>query len=171
MMIKLFPLIIATSFTVKTSDKIRENQYAEDIKYEYLLTQRLIKAMKRAGIDGVAYLSRQGKNDLQYPHGVNLAIPMSDIDEVKEYSDLYRCFEITEPVLVNHNNFNMEAPEIEVSYINKHYSEFQKNHGDSNLPNIMAEVYYEEKSVFYGKTPFSKLDNYLVNQRYNYFKI
>lgn len=169
-MIKIFPLIIATSFTVNNSDEIRKEKYKEVIKYEYLLSQRLIKAIQKVNIDGVAYLSRQGENDLQYPHGVNLAVPMGDICERKEYSDLYKCFEITKPILLNEENLKKEISE-EISYINKHYLEFHYDNADFTIPNIMSTVFYKDKQVFYGKTPFSKLDNYLATQEYYEFHI
>ena len=167
-MIKLLPLIIATSFTVKTSDEIRKNDYGESIKFEYLLTQRLIKSIQNADIDGIAYLSKQGENDLQYPHGVNLAIPMNDVSENKEYSSLYKCFEITLPILFDENKINKELIGNEVSYINKHYPEYLNSH---SYPWLMSKVYYQGKNIFYGKTPFSKLDNYLINQNFEEFKI
>lgn len=167
-MIKIFPLIIATSFTVTTSDKNRVEQYKENMKYEYLLSQLLIKAIKKVGIDGVAYLSRQGKNDLQYPHGVNLAIPMNDISEKKEYSDIYKCFEVTKPVLFREEDLNTGVAG-KISYINKHYLEFWND--ELKIPDIMAKVYYKENYIFYGKTPYAKLDDYLVSQMYYNFPI
>jgi len=121
MMLKIFPLIIATSFTVNTPNEIRENKYGETNKFEYLLSQRLIKAIQSTEIDGIAYLSRQGKNDFQYPHGVNLAIPMSNICEDKEYSDLCKCFEMTKPVLVSEIKLEQEISEKNESYINACY--------------------------------------------------
>ena len=63
MMLKIFPLIIATSFSV--SEKNRE------IKYEYLISQALMKVINEIGI---AYLSMKGKDEFQYPQGVNLAL-------------------------------------------------------------------------------------------------
>lgn len=165
-MIKIFPLVIATSFTVKTADIERKEKYKDEVKFEYLLSQRLIKAIKKANIDGVAYLSRQGVDDLQYPHGVNLAIPMNDINEGKEYSDIYDCMEITEPILVDKHLSATEIVGGKESYINKNYMEFHS--GDSGLPSIMSKVEYKGKNVFYGKIPFSEIDNYLVNQ--DYFK-
>lgn len=169
MMIKIFPLIIATSFTVTTSHKKRVEEYKENKKYEYLLSQLLIKAIKKVGINGVAYLSRQGKNDLQYPHGVNLALPMNDISEKKEYSDLYKCFEVTKPVLFREEDLYKQVAG-KISYINKHYLEFL-NDDEFKAPYIMAEVYYKENYIFYGKTPYARLDDYLVSQIYYNFPI
>ena len=171
MMIRLFPLVIATSFTVTSSDNVREKDYKEKVKYEYLLSQRLIKAIQMAKIDGVAYLSRQGANDFQYPHGVNLAIPMNDISEDKEYSDLYKCFKITKPVLINDKIVDTELPWGEVSYINKKYTKYLSGYGDNKFHNTMAEVKFGGENVFYGEISYSKMDNYLVSQKYDYFEI
>ncbi len=164
-LIKIMPLVIATSFTVKATDKDRK----EDVKYEYLLSQLLIKALRNTDIDGVAYLSRQGENDLQYPHGVNLAIPMHDISEEKEYSDLYECLEITQPALVDEDILNKEFTRDKISYVNMYYPEYIDS--DKLFPYTLSKVYYEGENIFYGKTIFSKLDNYLVNQEYTQLKI
>jgi len=164
-MIKLFPLVIATSFTIKTDDEVRKKCYGESEKFEYLLTQRLIKAIKLADIDGVAYLSRQGENDLQYPHGVNLAIPMSDVSENKEYSNLYEYFEMTQPISLNEDILSPKMAVNEMSYINKHYPEFLYS-----CPDVLSQVHYQGENIFYGKTPFSKLDNYLINQKFEKFE-
>ena len=71
-MLKIFPLVIAISFTVE-----KEEEY----KYHYLLSQSLMRVANKCGIDGIAYLSMQGEDEFQFPQGVNLAIPATDISE------------------------------------------------------------------------------------------
>ena len=87
-MIRVFPLVIATMFSIKTSDDERAKKYNETIKYEYLLSQVLMNVLQKEGIDGVAYLSRQGNDDFQYPQMVCLAIPVTNINSEDEYGDL-----------------------------------------------------------------------------------
>ena len=61
-MIRVFPLVIATMFTITSSDEERRKFDGENaIKAEYLLSQVIMNVLSKAGIDGVAYLSRQGK--------------------------------------------------------------------------------------------------------------
>lgn len=71
-MLKIFPLVIATSFSVNSDEKV---------KYQYLLSQALMREANKNGIDGISYLSMKGENEFQYPQGVNLAIPAVDISK------------------------------------------------------------------------------------------
>lgn len=156
-LLKIFPLILATSFAVNKEGD-------ESLKYEYLISQSIVRCMNVLGIDGVAYLSRQGKDDFQYPHGVNIAIPMNDIGENKEYSDLYKCFCFTEPVSLNEKNIKNKGKT--KSYINTLYTEY-----DSERPIFLSKIFYNGKYVFYGKTNFSKLDDYLITQNFYELKV
>ena len=81
----MFPLAIATMYTIHTSDEERRQKYNETNKSEYLLSQILMTSLKKAGIDGVAYLSRQGKDDFQFPQMVCLAIPVMGASEQNEW--------------------------------------------------------------------------------------
>lgn len=97
--IKIFPLVIATSFRVPRYEKeeqcIKERK---EVKYEYLISQALMRVLKELRIDGIAYLSMKGKNGLQYPIGVNIAFPAFDISEDKEYSQICKGFEVSKPI-------------------------------------------------------------------------
>lgn len=156
-LIELFPLVVATSFTV-------EDKFEKRKKYEYLLSQSIIRVIKKLDMDGVAYLSRRGKNDFQYPHGVNLAIPMKDIGESKEYSDLYQYLSCTKPFLVSPiSGKSFQCNGLEKSYINECYLKYISN---GSIENPMAKVDYNGKSIFYGETPYSKIDDYLLNQKF-----
>lgn len=160
-MIRIFPLVIATMFTIKTSDKDREEKYCETIKYEYLLSQVLMNVLQKEGIDGVAYLSRQGKDDFQYPQMVCLAIPVTGINSENEYGDLINCYEMTKPVLANDKMYGEKK-----SYINEKWPMYLKR---DERENFNAKVYYEEQDIFYQETPFSKIDDHMVNLKYEKF--
>lgn len=162
-MIRVFPLVIATMFTVKTSDEEREKKYNENIKYEYLLSQVLMNVLQKEGIDGVAYLSRQGKDDFQYPQMVCLAIPVTDISSENEYGDLINCYEMTNPVLFNGFNDNVHFEK--KSYINEKWPAHLKYEWGKR-ENFNAKVDYKGHDMFYQETPFSKIDDYMVNQEY-----
>lgn len=162
-MIRVFPLVIATMFTVKTNDKVRRDEYGETIKSEYLLSQIIIEELKKAGIDGVAYLSRQGTSDFQYPHMVCVAIPITDADESKEYGSLSDCYEMTSPIL-----FHGLEPDNMVkkkSYINEKYPKYMDSPLDK-IENCLSKIEYGGKDIFYGDTIYSKVDDYLVNSEH-----
>lgn len=165
-MIRVFPLVIATMFKNETSDEERQNLYGETIKYEYLLSQILMNVLNKEGIDGIAYLSRQGKNEFLYPQMVCLAIPVKNIGSENEYGDLIDCYTITKPVLFN--DLNSSTYFDRKSYINRTYPAYV-DYGWGKKENYNAKVYYEGKSVLYQETPFSKMDDYMVNQEHKKF--
>lgn len=162
-MIKVFPLVIATMFTVHTPDKERK-ECGEKVKYEYLLSQVLMNVLQKVEIDGVAYLSRQGKDEFEYPQMVCLAIPVNDINEQDEYGELINDFVMTSPVLYN-ACINADIYKRR-SYINEKYPKYLK---DEQRENFNAKVDYEGQTVFYQDTPYSKFDDYLINQVHRKF--
>lgn len=152
-MLKVFPLVIVTSFSINNSSKK---------KLEYSISQSLMRIIiNDTDIQGVAYLSCQGDDELQYPHGVNLAIPVYDICEKKKYSKLCDYFTMTYPVDVSklvEGNLTCEK----TSYINEIYKEKY----EAGFDDILSTVEYNGKKVFYGKTKFSAWDNYLANSKF-----
>ena len=160
-MIRVFPLVIATMFTVQTSGKERERN-GEEFKAEYLLSQILMNAIQKVGIDGVAYLSRQGKNDFQYPQMVCLAILVTDTNEKDEYGRLIHDYVMTKPVLIHSFEKNDQQKNYQKkSYINENYPPYQKS---LQIENYTSKVECDGQTMFYQDTTFSKMDDYLVNQ-------
>lgn len=144
-MLKIFPLVIATSFSVEeTNEK----------KYQYLLSQTLMKVANKNRIDGIAYLSMKGINEFQYPQGVNLAIPATDISNNNLYSEKCYFFTVSKPVMF----CNQDSKE-EKSYINEIYLEYDSN----GIKNVISDIDTHEGRKFYGKTCYGKFDNYLVS--------
>ena len=86
----------------------------EEYKYHYLLSQSLMRVANKCGIDGIAYLSMQGEDEFQFPQGVNLAIPATDISENRRYSEKCEGFEISKPV-----KYQGQEEKNAQSYINK----------------------------------------------------
>lgn len=163
-MIRIFPLAIATMFTIQTPDEERKTVHKETSKDEYLLSQVLMNVLNQDGIDGVAYLSRQGNDDLQYPQMVCLAIPVQNMSDTNEYGDLIDCYSMTKPVLFNELEDYSSLKNCEKrSYINEIYPKYYR---ESGLENINAKVQYEGLIVFYQDLPFSKADDFIVNQKY-----
>lgn len=129
-MLKLFPLVIATSYRVLETGRT--------LKYEYLISQALMKVISTMNIDGIAYLSMKGKNEFQYPHGVNLALPAFDISESNAYSKYCKMFDVTPPVL-----FDSQITDGQDSF--------------------MAKVDIDGQHKFYGDTIYADFDNFLVS--------
>ena len=153
-LLKSFPFVIVTSFRIINPDAIR---------YEYLISQRLIKILRNLGIDGAAYLSCQGESALQYPHGVNLALPVYDICEEDQYGEICKCFSMTEPFQVN-KLLQIDNP-LKSTFINDIYTKKSAECG-----NIMSNVTYDGKDIFYGDTLFSRWDDCLINKQFTDFK-
>lgn len=147
MMLKIFPLIIATSFSV--SEKNR------GIKYEYLISQALMKVINEIGIDGIAYLSMKGKDEFQYPQGVNLALPAWDITEEKQYSSICDAFSISLPI-----KFCQQDAGAKKSYINSVYKKMNR----FGMENYISKADFDGNEIYYGDTKYGKFDNYLVSQ-------
>lgn len=148
-MLKIFPLVIATSFTIKNKN--------ENIRSEYIISQLLMNVASELNIDGIAYLSRQVKNDFQYPQGVNLVIPCTDTSKEKQYSKYCRMFSVSKPVLFA--DYTSEKFDKE-SYINSIYLE--KNRYDSK--NFSSTICQNNQFYYYGKTRYGIYDNYLVSK-------
>ncbi len=148
-MLKLFPLVIATSFTVLEKER--------KFKSEYIISQLIMHCLKELQIDGIAYLSKKGKNDFQYPHGVNLAIPVFEGCEYGKDGKVCDSFTLSKPI--NYETFlNLKISDFkEESYINKIFKE------KDEYDNFNAKVDFNDKSTFYNNIKFSDFDNYLVN--------
>lgn len=136
-MLKIFPLVLATSFTVEEETEEKDH---------YIISQLLMRAAHKCNIDGIAYLSMQGENELQYPQGVNLALPGDDITEAKQYSEKCSGFDVSKPVLYrNQSGGNKE------SYINENFKRFS------------ATIEMDGKRENYKNTNFGRFDDYLAS--------
>lgn len=145
-MIKIFPLVIATSITL-------ENEIS-DCKYNYLLSQSLMRVANKHGIDGIAYLSMKGTDEFQFPQGVNLAIPANDISNQKMYSERCKGFEISAPI-----KYNKQIECETKSYINKVFEKYTSYGIESST----SKMDVDGKFQYYGETSYGKFDNYLVS--------
>ena len=154
-MIKFLPLVIATSFTVENKDI--------DKRSEYVIAQLLMEAVSELNIDGIAYLSRQGDTDFQYPQGVNLALPCTDISKEKQYSKYCGMFEISEPVKLD----DYTSKELsKKSYINCIYLEKDEN----GFENFMSKVIIDGAAQYYGNSAYGVFDDYILSQEHYIFR-
>lgn len=93
MLLKIWPIVCATSFRVKNSKGFFHS--------EYIISHLIMRSLPKLNIDGVAYVSKQiepQEETIALPLMVNIAIPViSDILNCK-YGDICSKFEITDPV-------------------------------------------------------------------------
>lgn len=152
-MLKLFPLVIATSFSI-------DDKTNREIKYEYLISQALMRVIRTMGIDGVAYLSMKGEDEFQYPHGVNLALPAFDITKEKQYSKYCEMFNISVPV-----QFNNQTSGIRESYINAIF----KKKNEFGMDDFTSRLDVDGVEMFYGDSLYGKFDDFIVSQNLEKF--
>ena len=146
-LISLFPLTLATSFKY-TGDKNEE---------QYIIPELVMRALENIDIDGIAYTSKYLKSDQQFQIGINIAFPVYKEHLIEGYGKICRCFDMTEPVLLDENREYTE--EESGSFI---YDVYYKNSEEIKWkPPVNPEDGNEE----YGKTKFAKFDNHLANQR------
>jgi hypothetical protein len=143
-MLKIFPLVIATSFSVEGNEKI---------KYQYLLSQALMRVANRNGIDGIAYLSMKGDDEFQFPQGVNLAIPATDISDSNLYSQKCKGFEISKPILY----CGQEGKGVK-SYINEVFTKYDLKGFES----FTSKLNIDGEMKFYGDTCYGKFDDFIT---------
>ena len=145
--------MMATSFVV-------ENHANGEIKYEYLLSQSLMRTLKENGINGIAYASKRNTNsDFAIPHNINLAILVDDVSEENDYGTLKNYLSITEPQKftqsfvdkISESNDNIEHH----SYVNSNFSD---PHDFNSKIHLLGD------NELYSSSPYSIFDDYLVNQ-------
>lgn len=118
------------------------------------ITRSSVKVANKCGIDGIAYLSMQGEDEFQFPQGVNLAIPATDISENRRYSEKCEGFEISKPV-----KYQGQEEKNAQSYINKIYKKYDEWGWEEHI----SKLDVDGKEQFYGETIYGKFDNYLVS--------
>ncbi|MCU5378634.1 RES domain-containing protein [Bacillus cereus] len=167
-MIELFPLVIATSFKVmdKDKDKDKDKDTNTDkgkdrvFKSEYIVSQLIMQCLTELGLEGVAYISKQIEhNDLSlqlgnenFPTCVNLAIPMKN-NKNDYYSELAKDIPLTEPI-----SLELCISIIQNASINKQLVAY------SNL--FDSALTHNGERINYKALKFSKIDDYLINQKH-----
>ena len=85
--IKLLVLMIATSYKIKESGRV--------FKSEYIISQSIMLACKKLGLDGVAYFSKRVESELFAMPAINLAL-FADYKKGKEYADICNHIKVDE---------------------------------------------------------------------------
>lgn len=154
--VEIFPLVMATSFTVAEKDR--------KFKSEYMVSQLVMQVVKRCGIDGVAYLSKRVRDSLAYPCAVNLAILMPmDMKNNEKYWKRSGEIELTQPVKFSRFLDEKKSKEKLMrdqckAYVNKIY-----------FDHVQAKIDMFGDMVPYIETKFAKFDEYLVRQEFRLF--
>lgn len=145
-MIKIWPLVCATSFKVLEKDR--------NFKSEYIISQLIMQCIKELNIDAIAYISKKMVDNLAYPQCVNLAIPAIPI-EPGSYGEIKKYIKITDPMTLGQftkiRNINITSQ----SYVNKIFGE-----GYNGTVELMGEM------INYSQSKFGAFDNYLVGQEH-----
>lgn len=154
--IEIFPLVIATSFSVA--------EQGRTFKSEYIVSQLVMQTVKELGLDGVAYLSKKIDDLYAYPYAVNLAIIIPEnmlCDDL--YWDRAKEVELTTPI--KFSSFLEEEIKNKVlkreeckSYVNKIYFDDSQS--------IIEDCGNRFKYIH---SSFARFDEYLVKQEFKTF--
>lgn len=143
----LFPLVMAVSVAVK-------NPRADaNFRPEYTISHLVMRCLREFGIDGVAYCSSRIDDVLGFPHTINLAIPMFDLEKI------FSGFSVTDPGTFSpQKHLCKEKRDASgSSYLNKFYT---KENTD-----FYSIACYGHR-IDYQDTSFSDIDNYLAGRDY-----
>lgn len=144
-LIKIFPLVIASSFVVN-------NNPTRSFKAEYIIPQLIMMSINELGIESVAYLSVHMPDFYAYPQCVNIAVPMVQNNFFNKYSEQLQYFTLTEPVCFSSCLLDHCRPTTK-SYINKFY--------DAG-PHSVIEL--NKNCTNYVNTDFGKADDIIIAQ-------
>ncbi len=141
--IEIFPLIIASSFTIGEENRC--------FKSEYIISQLIMQVSKSLGINAVAYLSKRIEDFYAYPQAVNIAIliPQSELNSDNQYWEHSSMVELTAPELFS--DFLRNNPKTNrTTFINKFYGN-----------NVNGNVYLMGNKHKYTNLMFAKFDEFL----------
>lgn len=148
-MLTLFPIVMATSITVDSRESC-------GYRPNYTISHLIMRCLKELRIDGVAYLSAQSESEFEFPHCVNLALPVFSSSTKQKYGDICKSFEITDPVYYDGKQVNYKSPlPSEKSYINKIY-----------VCGVHSAINFKGKRTLYSETDFAKIDDTLAGSRF-----
>ena len=149
MELKIWLFACATSFRVNNSKGAFHS--------EYIVSHLIMQCLRKLGIDGVAYISKQidpKDENISLPLMVNIAIPVFSESTKAKYAPICSKFEISAPV--NFREFlgikNPQQLNMVKCYSNKVFTD--------------NEIRYAKKVIDYKETYFSDLDDFLCSQKY-----
>ncbi len=156
--LRMHPLVIATS--------IRNKNPRGKFRSDYIISHLIMLSLKKLGIDGVAYISKQIEargEDYAIPKFVNIAIPVFEESvNNNKYGTICDNIEITKPA--NYEEFlsvdyGADANAEKNSFFAKVFDET----GLYNVPNVMR---LSGKKLDYHNTGFYRFENFVCGLRY-----
>lgn len=163
--LEIFPLVIATSYVVKTDD------FKPPFKSEYIISQLVMQATSDLGLDGVAYLSKKIMDKYAYPQAVNLAILIKQAGEkdgkcrsnIKYWSRINEV-KLTKPITLKECLINKKYREVEEcnkksTFVNKFFG-----YQEDKFPEPDKLVEWNDAEIYYNNTCFSKVDEVLADR-------
>ncbi|WP_434796389.1 hypothetical protein [Terrisporobacter vanillatitrophus] len=153
-MIEIFPLVYATSFSIKNKER--------KFKSDYIVSQLIMQCLSELNIDGIAYASKKvNDSKIAFPQCVNLAIPMKSNkkfifnSEKDYYANICKDILLTDPV--NLSEF-IKLGGKKLWCDKNTYSNGVFSYGCGMESNIaLGNIYVE-----YRDTEFANFDKYLV---------
>lgn len=139
-LLKLWPLVCATSFRVDDNNR--------QFKSEYIISQHIMMSLKQLEIDAVAYHSKRVEYAL--PNCINLAIPAFESNN--RISKFCSNMKISEAV-----NFR------ELKYLDASDKHTHKKSYINQFNNYYNHVLLANKSIRYETSVFGQFDNYLCS--------
>lgn len=158
-MLRLYPVIIATSVQNKKS--------SEKFRSEYIVSHLLMMNLQAIGCDGIAYLSKriEGHEEYALPQIVNVAFPAYEASKVdRDYGTICEKIEITRPR--NYEEFmSLELDASDNIVKNSYYAKaFGSEMNDSQ--NSTTYVVSCGRYIDYKKTTFYRFENNLCGQKF-----
>lgn len=156
-MLEIFPLVYATSFTIKNKER--------RFKSEYIVSQLIMQCLSDLNIHGIAYASKKVVDSiLAFPQCINLAIPMKINKKFKiqnesdNYADMCQNILLTNPV--NFSEFIKMGGNNKTHTIGNWTPTFSyRLFGNGYFPE--SKIYLSGKEIYYKDTEFSNFDNYI----------
>ena len=153
MLLKIWPIVCATSFRVKNSKGFFHS--------EYIISHLIMLSLPKLNIDGVAYVSKQiepQEETIALPLMLNIAIPVISDKLNCKYGDICSKFEITDPV----NLQEFQGIELEMEALAQQCYFCTAFRGNKYTP----DLFYAKRGMKYRKTTFFRFDNFLCNQQF-----
>lgn len=146
---QLFPLTLAVSAHVVMPQQC-------GYRPEYTISHLIMRCLKELKLDGVAFLSTRCGTALQFPHNVNLAIPVFiGAEKNANYGEICSGFEMTDPItIIPAEPYSVDSATSK-SYLNTVYD-----------TGIHATIVTPYGRVPYGTTLFGKTDDLLSGQSF-----
>ena len=156
-MLEIFPLVYATSFTIKNKER--------RFKSEYIVSQLIMQCLSDLNIHGIAYASKKVVDSiLAFPQCINLAIPMKINKKFKiqnesdNYADMCQNILLTNPV--NFSEFIKMGGNNKTHTIGNWTPTFSyRLFGNGYFPE--SKIYLSGKEIYYKDTEFANFDNYI----------